>query len=201
MKKLLIFVLIILFAAIPSFAQNEGQQILESLQKKFDSVKDITAGFMQSSNGRVNLYGKFYFKKKNNLRLELKNSTIISNGKTNWNYNKPENKVIISSYNEHDPSVLSLNNFINIYPSECNIELMEIKDQKVLMLTPQKSGLNFKYVKIWTDSKHLISKMIIEDLNDVLIQIDFSNYKLNSNLPDSLFNFTPPKGSKVIDLR
>ncbi len=201
MKRLLIFVLIILFAALPSFAQNEGQQILESLQKKFDSIKDITAGFVQSSNGNVNLYGKFYFKKKNNLRLELKNSIIISNGKTNWNYNKAENKVIISSYDEHDPSVLSLNNFINIYPTECNIELMEIKDQKVLMLTPKKPGLNFKYVKIWTDSKHLISKMIIGDLNDVLIQIDFSDYKLNSNLPDSLFTFTPPKGSKVIDLR
>ena len=45
------------------------------------------------------------------------------------------------------------------------------------------------------------TKMIIEDLNDVLIQIDFSDYKLNSNLPDSLFTFTPTKGSKVIDLR
>jgi len=202
MRKILALTIISLFVFIgTSFAQNEGQQVLESLQKKFNSTKDITAEFVQSSNGKVILSGKFYFKKKNNLRLELKNITIISNGETNWNYNKTENKVIISSYDENDPSVLSLNNFINVYPSECNVELQNNNGQKILMLTPQKEGLNFKSVKIWLDNDNLISKMIIEDLNNVSVRIDFSNYKLNTNLPDSLFTFVPPKGSKVIDLR
>ncbi len=201
MKKILSLIFITIFFAGSGFAQNEGQQVLESLQKKFNSTQDLTAEFVQLSNGKVSLSGKFYYKKKDNLRLELKNITIISNGKTNWNYNKAENKVIISSYDEHDPSVLSLNNFINVYPLECNVKLQEENGQKVLMLTPQKAGLNFKYVKIWLNLDHLINKMIIEDLNDILIQINFSAYKLNTQLSDSLFTFTPPKGSKVIDLR
>ena len=201
MKKILVPALIILFASATCLAQNEGEQLLKSLQKKFNSTTDVTAKFVQSTNGKVSLSGKFYYMKKNNLRLELKTITIISNGKTNWNYNKNENKVIISDYDEHDPSVLSLNNFINVYPSECNVELQDNNGQKVLMLTPQKAGLNFKNVKIWLDKVHLISKMIIDDPNDVLIQIEFSEYKLNTKLAVSLFTFTPPKGSKVIDLR
>jgi outer membrane lipoprotein carrier protein len=201
MKKILIPALIILFASTTCLAQNEGEQLLKSLQKKFNSTSDLSADFVQTTNGKVNLSGKFYYKKKNNLRLELKNITIISNGKTNWNYNKNENKVIISDYDEHDPSVLSLNNFINVYPSECNVELQDNNGQKVLMLTPQKAGLNFKNVKIWLDKDHLIGKIIINGSNDVLIQIEFSDYNLDTKLADSLFTFTPPKGSKVIDLR
>ena len=201
MKKLLFIFILTIFFSGRGFTQNEGMQLLESLQKKFNSTQDLSADFIQLSNGKVSLSGKFYYKKKDNLRLELKNATIVSNGKTNWNYNKAENKVIISSYDEHDPSVLSLNNFINVYPSECDVELQDNNGQKVLILTPRKEGLNFKYVKIWLDSNHLINKIIIEDLNDISIQVNFSAYKLNTQLSDSLFTFTPPKGSKVIDLR
>ena len=37
----------------------------------------------------------------------------------------------------------------------------------------------------------------------IILQITFelSNYEINQNLADSQFSFTPPEGSKVIDLR
>ena len=56
-----------------------------------------------SPTAKINFDGKFLFKKENQLRLELKNLIIVSDGKTNWNYNKKQNKVIITNYDENDP--------------------------------------------------------------------------------------------------
>ena len=175
--------------------------MLKSLRQKFNSITDISAEFTQSSNGRANLSGKFFYKKKNNLRLELKNLVIMSDGETSWNYNKKENKVIISSYDENDPSILSLTKIINEYPQRCTVDLQKDNGKNILVLTPKSTGINFKSVKIWIGPEDLIQKMEVLDLNNTAIQISFSNYQLNKKLPNSFFTFTPPKGSKVIDLR
>ncbi len=184
-----------------SFAQKDAESLLKNLQQKFNSTSDISAAFVQSLNGKVNLKGKFYYMKEDNFKLELKGLEIISNGKTSWSYNKRENKVIISNYDASDPSILSLNKFVDEYPGQCNLKLEDESGKSMLVLVPKKPGLNFKSVKIETGPGGLIEKMYIEDLSGSEIQIEFSNYQLNKKLSSSFFTFTPPKGSKVIDLR
>ena len=103
MKKYFIFLLVAFFLFQPIKAQNT--KLLNDLQNHFNSIKDFSADLVQLNNGKVNLEGKLFFKKENNLRLELKNLNIVSDGKTNWNYNKGQKKVIISNYDENDPSV------------------------------------------------------------------------------------------------
>lgn len=193
--KILAFIIFVNFILIP---QSIG---IADVQKKFNSIEDFSAEFKQSVDGKIGLSGKIFFKKKNNFRAELKNLIIITDGISSWNYQQRDNKVIISDYSEEDQSLFSIEKLILEYPSKCKIEESSEGGRSLILLTPQNSSLNFKRAKLWVDENSLITKMIITDLNNSQILVEFNNYKLNQKIPQSKFNFTPPEGCKVIDLR
>ncbi|NWF50190.1 MAG: outer membrane lipoprotein carrier protein LolA [Ignavibacteriaceae bacterium] len=200
MKKInLVIIVLFLFPLIT--AQDDGAVLLKSLQDKFSGLKDLTVDFKQKSGERSGYSGKFFFKKENKMRFELKNITIITDGSTTWNYNKKEKKVIISNYNPEDASFISMKRLVFDYPSMCKVESSVIDGEKTLLLVPLTDELNFNYVRIWINKDQLISKTIIDDKSTGKIEVSFLNYLVDQNLPDKKFNFTPPKESKIIDLR
>ena len=81
-----------------SIAQENANEVLKNIQDKYDSINDLSAQLTQSVNQKVNLKGKVFYKKENNLRFEFDNMLIISDGETSWNYNKKQDKVIITNY-------------------------------------------------------------------------------------------------------
>jgi outer membrane lipoprotein-sorting protein len=199
-----IFITILILFSMPVagiYMQSDTDQLLKSLQDKFNSISDFSADFRQSTDGKVNLAGKFFYGKGNKLRLELRTLVIVTDGKTNWSFNKKENKVIISNYDPSDPSILSIEKIIDDYPSRCSINSGMENNTNVLTLSPNKPGLNFKTAKLFVSSNNMVYKILITDPNGALIQIDLTNYKINKNPDNSIFTFTAPKGSKVIDLR
>jgi outer membrane lipoprotein carrier protein len=185
------------------FSVNDaGEKLLGSLQDKFDKVTNLSAEFKQTSNGKASLNGKFFFKKEDKFRIELKNSTLVSDGTTNWSYNQKEHKVIMSSNNSSNASPFSLRKIVYDYPKECSIGSETIDGREILVLTPnENSEIGYSLVKIWINKENLIERIVLIDKANNNIQIDFSKYKLNQKLTDNYFNFTPPEGSKVIDLR
>ena len=201
MKKTPLIITYLLVLAAILLAAGSGEQLVKSLQNKFNSISDLSADFRQISNGKVSLAGKFYYGKGNKLRLDLKTLTIVSDGKTNWSYNKNQKKVIISNYNPDDASIISLENIINNYPSQCTVSMQKEGNSNILNLIPVKSGLSFKHAKILISPENLIQRIDMVDQNNNPIQIEFTNYRLNKDLNTSTFTFTPPEGSKVIDLR
>ncbi|MCK7526027.1 MAG: outer membrane lipoprotein carrier protein LolA [Ignavibacteriales bacterium] len=128
--------LLVLFLSTVGFTQN-AESVLKSLQNKFDSITDLTADVAQKNNGQSNLTGKMYFKKENNIRLELGNQTIVADGKTSWNYNKKNKKVIISDYDEAGSGLLSINYLVYQYPSECDLSLSAEGTKQILNLKPK----------------------------------------------------------------
>jgi outer membrane lipoprotein carrier protein len=200
-KKFYISVLALLFF-VSAFAQNDENSLLKKVQDKYNSISSFSTDFTQSSGGNKKISGKFFFKKDNNIRLDTKAATIISNGSTNWNYNKKQNKVIISDYDESDASGFSFNKIIYDYPSKSNVEQTSENGDNVLIIIPKNgSGLNFSQAKLWINNFDLIKKIEIKENNNSLMTIELSNYKTNQDLADSRFSFIPPEGTKVIDLR
>ena len=199
MKK--IFPVVIILLVFPFvFAQN-GNLLLKRIQDKYSSILSFSADFTQYSQNSKKLTGKLFYKKENNLRIETGSSTIVSNGSTNWNYNRKQNKVIITSYDDSDPSMFSFNKIIFDFPSGSKVET-DGNDNNVLILTPdENSDLNFAQVKLWINNDDLVKKIEITGKDNSQITIELSNYKMNQNLSDSQFSFTPPEGSRVIDLR
>lgn len=206
MKKQFLAIFLFSFTLVAAQSANEA---IRKLQQKFYSVNNFTAEFSQSvfttkGDDQGKNPGKFFYKKKNKFIVELKNQIIISDGNNVWNYDKKFKRVVIS-YLADDPTSFSLEKFIYDYPGLCKSRL--IKDnstsgsEDVIVLIPKDNDLQFKEVKIWKDSNNLISKMELTDLGDMKYSFLFSDLKLNIELPDHNFTFTPPKGTKIIDLR
>ena len=200
MKSLIKYIVLVLITSVITFGQ--GKDYLKSLQAKFNTVTDLSADMVQYTNGQKNLEGKFLYKKENHLRIELRNFLVVTDGKTNWNYNKKQKKVIISNYDENDPSAISLKKIIFDYPSKCTVTETSESGVPVIELKPgANSGINAQLIKIWTNNKNLVKKVLIKSNTGSDIEFRFSNYKINSGLPESEFSFNPPEGIKVIDLR
>jgi outer membrane lipoprotein-sorting protein len=202
MSRIFSFVIISLFVVCGStLAQLDANEKLLELQTKFDSIKDLSADLTQSVAGKTNLTGKIFYKKENKLRFEFKNILVVSDGETSWNYNMRNNKVIITNYEPEGTNILSIEQLIYEFPDDCDVSAYNLEDKIVLEFIPNTSTLNFSSVKLWIDDNNLVTRALFEDPATGLIQIDLSNYKLNNNLPDSYFSFTPPAESEIIDLR
>ena len=184
-----------------STAQEDPKKVLKNIQDKFSSIKDLSADLTQLVNDKVNLKGKVFYKKENNLRFEFDKMLIISDGETSWNYNKKQDKVIITDYDTEGNKILSIRQIIFEYPEDCELTTFESEGKKGIELVPKDDTFSFNSVKLFIDSENLITKVFVDDPATGTIQIDLSNYQLNKNLPDSYFSFTAPEGSQVLDLR
>ncbi len=202
MRNKIFFVCVtITFFLSSSFAQENAQAVLENIQDKFESITDLSAQLTQSVNDNVNLKGKVYYKKENQIRFEFKNILIVSDGETSWSYNQKDNKVIITDYESEGNKILSMRQIIFEYPQDCDLSTFKSEGQTVLELIPKDNEFSFTSIKLFIDGDNLITKALIDDPATGEIQIELSDYQLNKNLLDSFFQFSPPEGSQVIDLR
>lgn len=180
---------------LPLFAQNAT---IQAIQKKFNSLTDISASYQQYSGKTLVAKGTFSYKKENKVRLTFGNNLIVSDGKTNWNHDKKQNKVIVTKVDNKAVSLLSVNKLINNTPGDCDLS----GSGNTVKMTPKKGKqLGFKSVEITKDGQDLISSIIIEDNSKVLMKINFSGYSLNKGIPESDFTFKPSGDIKVVDLR
>lgn len=196
--------LMILFAT--TLTAQTADEVIQKIQTKFYTVEDIKANFTQKiisslDETPITLTGKFYFKKENNLRIEIKNRIIVSNGITVWNNNNTMNKVIISNY-ESDYTSFSLPEIINSYPRLCKKEIVSNKSGvTVIKLTPNDNQLSFKTALISVNKSDIIEKVEITDFNNMEFIFGLGSIELNTKLSGQLFNFKPTEGVEIIDLR
>jgi len=174
------------------FSQTDAEVLLKKVQTKLNSIEDLSADFKQSIGEKLNLKGKIYFKQQDKLRFEMDNVLIISDGETSWNYNKKENKVIILE-NIEEVNHFSIRKIVYDYPEKCILSSGVVDGTSVLTLVPEDSELNFNSAKLFINSDDLIFKAVIDDPALGMVQLDFSNFKINQHLADSDFSFTPPK--------
>ncbi|GAB1350260.1 hypothetical protein MASR1M107_24750 [Ignavibacteriales bacterium] len=194
-KKTLVLVWLVLGISFQISAQNAT---IQAIQKKFNSLTDISASYQQYSGKTLTAKGTFSYKKENKVRLLFGNNLIVSDGKTNWNHDKKQNKVIVTNVDNKAVSLLSVNKLINNIPGDCDLS----GSGNTVKMTPKKGKqLGFKSVEITKDSQDLISSITIEDNSKVVMKINFSGYSLNKGLADSEFTFKSSGDIKVVDLR
>ncbi len=59
--------------------------------------------------------------------------------------------------------------------------------------------VRFQSLTISFGAKNAPTLMILEDSLGQTTYVRFNNTKVNTNIPASTFNFTPPKGTDIID--
>ncbi|MCK9426416.1 MAG: outer-membrane lipoprotein carrier protein LolA [Ignavibacteriaceae bacterium] len=198
MKKILILTFLILANIFP---QGKDVPLLKAMQNKFSSLHDFSVDFSQEVNGKILMTGKLSFNKGNMLHLEMKNLMIVSNGVTNWNYNKKEKKVIVSNFSEEDASLFSPKKFVFDYPNQCKVtEVME-DGKTYLLLIPASSSSDFKQAKVYPTENQTLRQVVVTGNDGKVITFHFSNFRGNQNFDKEKFSFQIPQGTKIIDLR
>jgi chaperone LolA len=185
------------------------KELLQKIQNKFNSIDNFTANYSQvyyslQGQGTGKTSGKFFYKRKNKFFVELKTQVIVSDGTTIWNSDKKFNRVVVSTFSD-DPTSFSLERFIFDYPPLCKIKILKNElsapGESVLELTPKDQDMAFDDAKIWVNRDGMISKLEVTDRGDVRYLFQFTDLKLNQDLPDSKFIYYPPKGMQIIDIR
>ena len=185
---------------------QESKQILKKLQEQIKSTAGFSSEFVQSAitpEGKKvqNLKGKFTYANGDKFKAELKNTEIVSDGTTIWNYNKTQKRVLINNTSD-DPSAFSIERYLFKYPSYCIVtNVADSKFKNSIKLTPKNNDLEFSEVIINADDNYQIKKILITDTQNNKYLLELNKITTIDSSDKTLFNFSVPKGIKVIDMR
>lgn len=187
-------------------------EILESLSKKYESIKSYKADFVyELENQQAKVNEKFegqIFVKGNKFNLKLGNQEIINNGSTVWTFLKDENEVNISDYNPEEDEITPTKIY-TIYKQ--GFKYLYVEDEKVkgttlqvVDLVPENKQKSFFKIRLWVNGKDKsIFRWKIFEKNGNRYLYTVNNFSANEKLEDAQFTFDKSKykGVEVIDLR
>ncbi len=205
------FLLILIIKASVVFP-CQVQEIIDSLQERYNKTFDITASFKQTTftlgdpNG-INATGRVYFKRPHLMRWDYKEpeeQLIVTSDKNVYLYEKEAEQVSVLSRDRFLSSKLSRAFFFgkgdirrDFFVDECkeNNQLLELK------LRPKTKIPQLRVLFLFVDPKSfLVKKTILEDQMGGKTIIEFLNIKVNKGLSNELFHFKPPKGVEVFKI-
>ncbi len=194
-----------------AFAQSV-EDIVEEVQEKYEGMQNFSAEFVQAeyfkiTGSRNETSGKIYVKNGVQYRLQTEDRTIATDGITVWTYSVFNNQVLIDRAKKDDGAMLP-RDLLFKYPHDYYASLLEAvkiggADYYIIKLDPKEETHGYiKTMKIWVkDKEYLISKIEYTDFNNNVSTFEISKVDIKKNLPDSMFQFTPPEGAEVVDLR
>lgn len=190
-------------------AAEDPQDILQSIKKKYDSIKDAELKFLQRTRSQLSaakqsIAGTLYIKKQK-FRVEVEGQTIITDGDTIWSYNAATKQVVIDRFKKN-ARALSPERILTAAPTDYSAALVGTEKigkyaTRVLQLVPNDEASLITTMKIWVDDAWLIRKAEVTDLNGTITSYFVNELKLNANIPDSRFTYRIPKGVEAVDLR
>lgn len=126
--------------------------------------------------------------------------TIVSTGRTVWIYDPDLQQAVRQNLDEqvaNTPALLLSGNTAQIQQSY-RISQPD-KTKTYYTLYPKNKEGAFQSLTISFGAKNAPTLMILEDSLGQTTHVRFSNTKVNTKIPAGTFNFTPPKGTDIID--
>ena len=187
------------------------KEITQKMQARYQMIDDASASFTKHvklgfSDIEQTYHGTLFIKKPKMMRIESENETIVTDGVTVWLYSPVNNQVIVDKYKENQNSI-SPENFLLNLPQNYYATLLSVSKDKAgstatIKLVPKDDRSFIKSVKIALEEGTWdVQTIIIDDVNDTETTYTIKNLKLNTNIPDKTFHYTPPPGVEVVDLR
>jgi chaperone LolA len=215
MKKyinyIIILVSLLVFNNIALASEDVGK-IIKKVQAKYKKVDLLHADFkqvnrFQLTNIQTEVFGSIWISKDNQFRFETEDQTIVSNGEKFWRYNKLEEQVLIDHAKKTKQDVF-LNNFLFNISDHYTGQLVsegKSKNKRLyeIRLTPKTPDDSFfRFIKVWIyDGSWELEKVIYTDFNDNEVEYQIEMIDLNPAVSEKIFDFNPPEGAEVVDLR
>ena len=207
------FITVIFTGVLVSFAYAmsiTAKEIIEKVQSKYDKIDDVVLSFTQSVKFKVSkteqqTSGTLYFKKKHKYRIETDQHVIVTDGKTSWSYSPQNKQVIVDKYKE-DKHSLSPEHLLVSYPQDfysslTGEEKLGTESVYVLKLTPKEDNSFATKMKIWISKNWIIRKIETTDISGAVTTYSIKDIVIDKGIAEGKFEFKPPQGVDVIDLR
>lgn len=210
-KKLVVGIILLSFAASPSYADKPtAMQIVRNVQDNYSRIEDATIAFTQTvvyplSKLTKTITGTLYLKKGNKYRIDTDDKVIVTDGKTSWVYLPGSQQVLIDNF-RNDKNTITPDKFLLDVPSDYFAVLLSTTktakgEQYTLRLTPKSDNSFIRSIRIVVDSDWTVRSAEVSDMNDTRTTFTVDSLETNTGLPNSEFEFIPPKGAQVVDLR
>lgn len=206
MKKVVILVLAVFISGLMlGCTQMSAEEIAKKVEEKYNTIKDMkgTMVIITDFHGKKKVEEiEFAMKKPGKFWQEGNNYTIVSNGKTMWIYDKSRNEVIKVSLPEKRPKFdygeivkdLLKRNEVKLLGSD----KVDGRDCYVIEVIP-KNKTFYVEQKLWIDKEYWYPLKIEINYGEFNSTIEYKDVKFNTGIPDSFFEFKPPKGAKVVE--
>ncbi len=216
-----VFILIILSAYAQDTLREKTEEkeiqiinvndIKELIVEKFAEINDYTAEF-EWINGDANYNGIIKYKKPSKILLEFKKpekQKIVSNGSVLYIY-IPHLKVVIeqSLAESVESEILTTTTeggmkrlfdeyYFSFYDVSTTEEFMGIPAYH-LKLQQKTPNVGFKNMDMWVSTDGLILQSNGVSTSGLKVSLTFKNIKINTELPDYIFDFEVPPDAQII---
>ena len=211
-RRFLIGLLLLAPAAAAGQARPPAAELAQSVQQKYDRVKDFTADFTHTYEGGVlkkkaSERGTVQIKKPGRMRWEYtapEKKTFVSDGRKVYSYIPADKQVIVNNVPPDDEATTA----VLFLAGKGNLT----RDFKVsyadgapdgtwaLRLDPKQKQHDYDWLVLGVDTKSLqIRSLTAADQQGGRSTFQFSNYRENTGAPDNVFAFKIPRGVDVIN--
>jgi len=196
-------VIVIIVSSVVAHASGDADALLKRIVEKYGKTSGLVAKFTEEGEGEK-MSGTISLRGKDKFRLELTDKTIVCNGKVIWVYTSSQKRVTIDNFKQQKNS-LSPEFFLAQIPADAKASIIGTPNNYIRMLLEPQTADAWGFVKSVTidveESNATIHRVEIVDQNSIKRDITIHSLKFDINMPESSFEFTPPKDVTVVDLR
>ena len=190
-------------------ASKDADQIMKKVKKTLDGMSTLSCSFewnhvWKTVDRNQHIEGTLQLKKPYKLRVEYSAKTIVVDGKTVWSYSPKNKQVEITKFESEEKEFPTPQGIFNRYADRraalSGNDRMNGRETYVITLAAQ--AADGKNVTVWVD-RTLNFPVKTEEVSpngDISTYI-LSDVRINGKISDSVFTFTPPEGTDVVDMR
>lgn len=186
-------------------AQISKDEVFAQLRKKYGSMQALEVSF-SSLEPVSGIKGTLKALRSGKYHLTVSDRTIVCDGNSIWNYVPARKNVTINSVKSRPSTSLDIVLFTFLY----NYQPKALQEFTIgnsiyhgLELIPKsgKTAMGIKSLTLFVKKGGFeIKRIQAVEGNQTLIW-DIQSLKINSSLRESLFTFSPPKDTEILDLR
>ncbi|MFA6471399.1 MAG: outer-membrane lipoprotein carrier protein LolA [Candidatus Latescibacterota bacterium] len=188
---------------------SSADQIMKKVKKTLDGMSTLSCHFewnhnWKSADRTQNFEGTIRLKNPSKMRVEYSARTIVIDGKTVWSYSPKNKQVEITKFVSEEKAFPTPQGIFKRYAQRKAVlsghERLNGRETNVITLaSPDGSG---KDVTVWVDTLlNFPLKTEEESPNGDVSTYILSDVRINSKISDSVFAFSAPEGTNVVDMR
>ncbi len=215
----LLLALAALLCAFPAGSQEAEKAVgrtVRSLEARYRAAQSFRAVFLERhSEGRGSLQaesGTLYIRRPGLMRWEYEapeKKLFLVDGKFAWFYvpaDRTATKAVVRESDDQRIPLLLLTGKTSLGRVCRRIELADVHveaagDTALRCLPARGSEADYKEAVFEVDAESHLVRLLIREAGDVETEFHFGRWEENLPLDRSLFQFTPPKGTMIVDER